>query len=75
MPSKLTTTDKLRRDIKKIAEDNLSGVSLDAIGKKYKCSRFLIIRVMRQELPEDFWAERARRKARVGKVRESRPQK
>lgn len=71
MPTILTTTDKLRRDIKEIAERNMGGESLDHIAadRKYKCSRFLIQRVMQQELPEEFWIERVRRKARNGKVK------
>ncbi len=69
MTKKLTSTSRLRRDIQTIAADNMKGKSLDSIAKKYKCSRFLVIRVMRELLPEDFWVDRARQKARVGKAK------
>lgn len=48
----------------------MEGVSLDTIAKKYGCSRFLVIRVMRQELPAEFWANKAMKKAEQGKKRE-----
>lgn len=65
-----TTTDKLRENIQEIAKLNMEGVSLDTIAKKYGCSRFLVIRVMRQELPAEFWANKAMKKAEQGKKRE-----
>lgn len=71
MTKKITTSDKLRRDIQKIGERHMKGETLDEICKSYKCSRGLLIRIMQQELPEDFWAEKARRRARMSKLKEN----
>jgi len=63
----MTTTAKLRRDIKKLAARYMKGDSFQAIANDYDCSYKLVERTMKQELPADLFAERRRKEVLVEK--------
>ena len=56
----ITTSDRIRKDIKKIAKLYMNGESMVSIALSYKCNRKLVERIMKQMLPVDFFVEKKR---------------
>ena len=64
---KLTISDKLRRDIKKVGKRYMEGESLSSIGEDYGCGYKLVERIMKQMLPVEFFTEKKRREIEAEK--------
>ena len=57
----VSISEKIRRDIEKIAERHKGGETMKAIAKDYKCSGKLIERTMKQLLPVEYFVELKRK--------------
>lgn len=58
----MTISDKLRRDMDRVARRYMEGESLRAIGRSYECDYKLVERIMKQMLPTSYFIELARRR-------------
>ena len=57
MATKLTISDKIRRDMDEIAARYKGGQSLRRIARGYRCNYKLVERLMKQLLPTEYFVE------------------